>query len=52
MAEDRKLPVLERTGLHARRLVLEHPVSRQNLELEAPYPPDFSQALAYLRSVC
>jgi RluA family pseudouridine synthase len=52
MGEDRKLPVLERTGLHARRLVLEHPVSRQNLELEAPYPPDFDQALAYLRSVC
>jgi RluA family pseudouridine synthase len=52
MAQERKLPLLERTGLHARRLVLEHPVSRQNLKLEAPYPPDFDRALAYLRSLC
>jgi RluA family pseudouridine synthase len=45
-------PLLERTGLHACLLELAHPGSGQKLKLEAPYPQDFGQSLAYLRSIC
>ncbi len=50
--DGKPLPVLQRTGLHARFLELTHPVNAQSLKLEAPYPQDFSQAVAYLRSLC
>jgi 23S rRNA pseudouridine955/2504/2580 synthase len=45
-------PLLERTGLHACRIELAHPSTGLKLRLEAPYPRDFSQSLAYLRSIC
>jgi 23S rRNA-/tRNA-specific pseudouridylate synthase len=45
-------PILERTGLHARLLERAHPATAQKLKLEAAYPQDFSQSLAYLRSIC
>jgi tRNA pseudouridine32 synthase/23S rRNA pseudouridine746 synthase len=51
-AGDRQTPVLQRAGLHARLLELVHPVTAQHLKLEAPYPPDFSQSLACLRTFC
>jgi RluA family pseudouridine synthase len=51
-AEDRSTPVLQRAGLHAHMLELAHPLSAQNLKLEAPYPQDFNQSLACLRSLC
>ncbi len=40
---------LARLGLHARSLTLEHPTTLAVLTLEAPYPPDFAEALARLR---
>lgn len=51
-AEGHPLPLLQRAGLHAHSLELVHPVTTQNLKLEAPYQPDFSQSLAYLRQFC
>jgi RluA family pseudouridine synthase len=50
--DDRQLPVLPRAGLHACLLELAHPTTGQNLKLEAPYPQDFSQSLAHLRTLC
>ena len=37
---------LPRQFLHARRLRLEHPITREVLELESPLPPDLVAALA------
>jgi 23S rRNA-/tRNA-specific pseudouridylate synthase len=51
-AGDRQLPVLQRASLHAHLLELVHPVTAQRLKVEAPYPLDFGQSLAYLRSFC
>ncbi len=39
---------LARLGLHARALTIAHPISGVSLTLEAPYPADFSTALAHL----
>jgi RluA family pseudouridine synthase len=50
--DGKPLPTLERTGLHACLLALAHPLTGQNLKLEAPYPQDFSRSLACLRSLC
>jgi 23S rRNA pseudouridine1911/1915/1917 synthase len=42
--------LLDRTALHARRLVLRHPRSGRELALEAPLPADLTYLLAELRS--
>ncbi len=52
MASRGQAVTAQRTGLHARLLELAQPLTAQNLKLEAPYPQDFSQSLAYLRSLC
>jgi 23S rRNA pseudouridine1911/1915/1917 synthase len=41
--------VLDRQALHARRLKLRHPVTRQPLEFEAPIPADMQGVLDLLR---
>ncbi len=41
---------LARLGLHAQSLTFEHPTTHALLTFEAPYPPDFAEALARLRS--
>lgn len=41
--------LIARTALHARAIELEHPATHQPLYVEAPYPPDFNQALRQLR---
>ena len=41
--------LIGRLALHARSLTIEHPVTGERLELEAPYPKDFEAALRYLR---
>jgi RluA family pseudouridine synthase len=40
---------LERMGLHACRLEIEHPIDHARLILEASYPPDFEHTLEILR---
>ena len=40
---------LDRLGLHARSLTIEHPMTREVMTFEAPYPADFAVALRYLR---
>lgn len=42
-------PLLDRLGLHAWSLVLQHPQSQSALTLTAPYPADFASVLNYLR---
>jgi 23S rRNA pseudouridine1911/1915/1917 synthase len=42
-------PILTRQALHAQRLTISHPVSRERLTLEAPLPADMEAALAALR---
>ncbi len=44
-----KLPAFHRQALHAARLGLVHPVSRQALQWEAPLPGDFAALLEALR---
>jgi len=44
-------PVLERTPLHASRVVLAHPVSGQPLTIESALPADLERALAALRQL-
>ena len=45
-ALDRRLPTPPaRQLLHARRLLLNHPVTGQPLDLQAPFPPDFAPYL-------
>jgi 23S rRNA pseudouridine1911/1915/1917 synthase len=41
--------LLDRHALHARRLAFTHPVSREAMAVEAPYPADFREALDALR---
>ena len=41
--------LLERMGLHAWSLEFQHPVTRSQMRLEAPYPPDFEGTLEMLR---
>ncbi|MFQ5424236.1 MAG: RluA family pseudouridine synthase [Phycisphaerae bacterium] len=43
-------PAFTRQMLHARRLVVQHPIRGTPLELEAPLPPDLSELLSLLRS--
>jgi 23S rRNA pseudouridine1911/1915/1917 synthase len=40
-----------RVMLHANRLALEHPITGEPMEFEAPLPDDFRQAIAALRTV-
>ncbi len=40
---------IERVALHARSIEFDHPVTHAALYIEAPYPPDFTQALRQLR---
>ena len=41
--------IIVRTALHARTIEFEHPVTHESLHIEAPYPPDFAQALRQLQ---
>lgn len=41
-------PILARQALHARRLRINHPISGERLELEAPIPADIAAALECL----
>lgn len=43
--------VLARTALHALSIDCTHPITHQPLSIAAPYPEDFSMALAALRSL-
>jgi tRNA pseudouridine32 synthase / 23S rRNA pseudouridine746 synthase len=43
--ENPSLPVFSRTALHAATISFLHPVSAAPLSFQAPYPPDFVQAL-------
>jgi 23S rRNA pseudouridine1911/1915/1917 synthase len=45
-------PLLGRLALHAERLTIQHPATRQPLEIVAPLPHDFAVALRYLRKFC
>lgn len=40
---------LERLGLHACKLAIEHPIDRSKMVFEAPYPSDFELTLEFLR---
>lgn len=42
-------PLLDRLALHARKLSFIHPLSKEILKIEAPYPDDFEAALRHLR---
>jgi 23S rRNA pseudouridine1911/1915/1917 synthase len=42
--------LLPRTALHARAINFEHPVTREPLHLEAPYPDDLARLLDHLRA--
>jgi len=44
-----RVGLLERMGLHAWSLEFQHPATRSQVRLEAPYPPDFERALEILR---
>jgi 23S rRNA pseudouridine1911/1915/1917 synthase len=44
-----RLSKVERQMLHARKLVLEHPVNGENLELSATLPEDMGELLEFLR---
>ncbi|MEZ5962909.1 MAG: RluA family pseudouridine synthase [Planctomycetota bacterium] len=43
-------PPAERQLLHAHRLVIEHPWSRETLEFAAPIPSDMERVLAWMRA--
>ncbi len=47
--ESADTPVLSRMALHAHRLTLLHPATRETLTFEAPIPEDIQTALAALR---
>lgn len=42
-------PLLDRLGLHAWQLEIEHPLDKEQRLFEAPYPKDLHRALSYLR---
>jgi 23S rRNA pseudouridine1911/1915/1917 synthase len=41
--------LIDRTALHACAIDFGHPATLEPLRIEAPYPPDFAQALQQLR---
>jgi RluA family pseudouridine synthase len=45
-------PLLNRLGLHARSITIKHPISREDLSIEAAYPIDLVVALRQLRRYC
>lgn len=45
----REPPPIGRLGLHARSIQIAHPISRQDMQFDAPYPVDFQTALRQLR---
>lgn len=45
-------PLLARLALHAGGLAFTHPVTRERLALQSPWPKDFEVALKYLRKFC
>ena len=42
-------PLLERQALHATTIAFRHPATKQWMELEAPFPEDFTRTLEFLR---
>jgi 23S rRNA pseudouridine1911/1915/1917 synthase len=44
----RVLKCFDRHALHARTLAFTHPVTNQRMEITAPYPSDFAEALGHL----
>jgi RluA family pseudouridine synthase len=48
-AQAERQPFMDRLALHAWSLSFEHPSSRERLEIQAPYPPDFERAVEILR---
>jgi 23S rRNA pseudouridine1911/1915/1917 synthase len=44
-----RLSKVERQMLHARKLVLEHPVNGEKLDLSAPLPEDMGELLEFFR---
>ena len=48
-SRDEERPLMGRLALHARRLTLEQPVTRQPLTIESPLPKAFELSLKYLR---
>lgn len=42
-------PLIKRLALHASRLTIKHPISREMVTIEAPLPNEFEVALKYLR---
>lgn len=46
---DDERPIMERTSLHAARLKLDHPVTGERMEFQAPLPKDFAALLNQLR---
>ncbi len=42
-------PLIGRVALHAETLTIKHPVSGENVRIEAPWPDDLQIALKYLR---
>ena len=48
---DRERPLLSRTALHSFSIGFVHPVSKQALTIEAPYPKDFKALVTQLRKM-
>jgi hypothetical protein len=42
-------PLIHRLALHASRLTVRHPVTREMITIDAPLPNEFEVALKYLR---
>ena len=47
----KRSPLLDRHFLHAGRLVFDHPVTGERLDLSAPLPPDLARVLDSIRSI-
>jgi len=48
-SKESERPLITRTALHAHSIQFSHPTSLEKVEVKAPYPKDFSSALAQLR---
>lgn len=46
---DEEKPLVDRLALHASRLTVQHPLTREPVTFEAPLPHEFGLALKYLR---
>jgi RluA family pseudouridine synthase len=47
--ERQEQPLIRRVALHAESLTIQHPVTKVETRIEAPWPADFEVALKYLR---